>query len=327
MLWRNSHQTIVCQDELSDLIRNMARYTNGKGSDREFYLAAWSTKPHAINRVQRGWIVVAGCFLGIYGFTQPDVARECFAADGKGKSVDDGLLDRFGLVAFPDPGDYQDYRWRDLPPSGADPNREWLEVCQAIDQGSWKNAIELQDGVHVVGLATDAAGRFGRFVEATKRWQRNPRNKADCPYHGQVCKAPATVLRVALVLHVTRLACGEPIDAATLDLDSLDRAMTIYHDFAVPHYARLLGDMLTAPEMPAADLIEAWLRRSPKREKLQLSDVQRAKLSKTLRDRNAVANSLNVLCDRGVLRADPFRTYRGVPSSYKVNPTLWPAGK
>jgi hypothetical protein len=85
--------------------------------------------------------------------------------------------------------------------------------------------------------------------------------------------------------------------------------------------------MLTAPEMPAADLIEAWLRRSPKREKLQLSDVQRAKLSKTLRHRNAVADSLNVLCDRGVVRADPFRTYRGVPSSYKVNPTLWPAGK
>jgi hypothetical protein len=317
----NSRQTVICQDELSDMILNMSRYT--KGSDREFYLAAWTCKPHAINRVQRGWILVPRTFLAVYGFTQPDVARLCFQVDAK--HVDDGLLDRFGLVAVPDPADYQDYRWSDRPASGIDPRDEWRMLCQAIDQGFWKVNIPFHTDTHVIKPSPEAHAAFGNFVEDIKRWQRNPKNKERCPYHGQVCKAPATVLRTALVLHIMLQCSGEITDAAVLKLDAIERALTIYNEFCVPHYERLLGAMLEAREQSDADRIESWLRRKPRRATMQFSDVQRARLARTLQDRNAIAAALDVLCDREVLRPDPnARAFRGAPSKYECNPTLWP---
>jgi Protein of unknown function (DUF3987) len=296
----NSPQTLIGQDELSDMILNMSRYTNG--SDREFYLAAWTCKPHSINRIQRGWIVVPRTFLAVYGFTQPDVARLCFQIDAK--HVDDGLLDRFGLVAVPDPGDYMDYRWRDQPTKGIDPRDEWRALCQAIDQGAWKMQIpyrkEAQDDTHIIKLSPEARTTFGAFVEGIKRWQRNPKNKQRCPYHGQVCKAPATVMRTALVLHVMLHCSGETTNPAVLTLDSIERAVTIYQEFAEPHYVRLLGAMLDAREQSDADRIEDWLRRKPRRATMQFSDVQRAKISKTLQDRNAHQRARCAVRPRGI---------------------------
>lgn len=91
----NHRGLLVAKDELDGWVRSMDQY-KAKGSDRQFWLSAWSSSSVAVDRKSQDEpIMLDKPFVSIYGNIQPAILHEL-----AGKR-DDGLLDRF-LFAYPD---------------------------------------------------------------------------------------------------------------------------------------------------------------------------------------------------------------------------------
>ena len=101
----NPRGVVAVRDELSAWARAMDQYkTGGKGSDRQFWLSAWSNSPAVVDRKGASEpIMLQRPFVGVYGSIQPGVLPEL------GQGREDGLLDRF-VVAYPAP---TPSRWSD----------------------------------------------------------------------------------------------------------------------------------------------------------------------------------------------------------------------
>ncbi len=104
-LGENPRGLLSSNDELSSWVRQQDQYkSGGKGTDRQFWLSAWSNQPVVVDRKGRKEpIMVYRPFVGLAGGIQPGVLSELK------NNREDGLLDRF-LFAYPDP---MPVRWSD----------------------------------------------------------------------------------------------------------------------------------------------------------------------------------------------------------------------
>jgi hypothetical protein len=95
----NPRGLMLVRDELSGWLSSFDRYrSNGKGSDRAFYLQCWNGGPYTYDRVKfhGNPVHIEHCSLAILGGMVPDRLREVIA------DADDGLAARF-LYVWPEP--------------------------------------------------------------------------------------------------------------------------------------------------------------------------------------------------------------------------------
>ncbi len=85
------------RDELAAWVKSMDQYkAGGKGSDRQFWLSAWSNSYVGVDRKsQEEPLMIRRPFVGVFGSIQPAVLGEL------GGGREDGLLDRF-LFSYPE---------------------------------------------------------------------------------------------------------------------------------------------------------------------------------------------------------------------------------
>ena len=98
VLDENRRGVLVMRDELAGWVRAMDQYrAGGKGSDRQFYLSAWSNTYVSVDRKSKPEpLILETPFISVFGSIQPGVLSEL------GAGREDGLLDRF-LFAYPEP--------------------------------------------------------------------------------------------------------------------------------------------------------------------------------------------------------------------------------
>jgi len=98
VLKQSPRGVLVAKDELAGWIRGMDQYkAGGKGSDRQFWLSAWSSDPITVDRKgEPEALMVSEPFVGISGGIQPEVLKDL------SRGPQDGMLDRF-LCAYPEP--------------------------------------------------------------------------------------------------------------------------------------------------------------------------------------------------------------------------------
>lgn len=95
---------MVVKDELASWTRSMDQYKSGKGSDRQFWLSAWSNSYVSVDRRGRQEpLTLESPFVSVVGSIQPSVLPEI--AEGR----EDGMMDRF-LFAYPES---RSSRWSD----------------------------------------------------------------------------------------------------------------------------------------------------------------------------------------------------------------------
>jgi hypothetical protein len=314
----DSRGLTLVRDELSGWVLNMSRYN--AGSDRQFYLEAYSGGPGVVDRIRRGELYIPDVYVNIVGGIQPSVAKKLFSVqDGS----DDGFLDRFGLIAFPDLPD------------------EWQLVDCWPETGLRQavNAIadKLAAADWAVTLHTDAdveAGKakpYVRFSPAAQEifndWltehMRGMKAAADTPIIGFYSKARGLLGRLTLVIHLTAWAAGDEGDPRTVSEQSLTRALAILEGYLVPMWRRVMAAFSKAPVVDGAHKIGEYIR------KKGLDGIRVADISKLdwsgLNDRAAIEAALRTLVDRDWL-AEP-ETVSGArggrPSAtYIVNPKV-----
>ena len=92
----------LVRDELSGFLAQLDR--PGREGERAFYLQAWNGDTgHTIDRIGRGSIHVAACCVSMLGGIQPNKLKAYFADTLRGGPTDDGLIQRFQLLVWPDP--------------------------------------------------------------------------------------------------------------------------------------------------------------------------------------------------------------------------------
>jgi len=101
LLVANPAGILVERDELVSLLKNLDR--DEQTVARGFYLSGWSgSQPYTFDRILRGHLHIEAVCISVLGNTQPSRIAEYVRranADGGGG---DGLLQRFGLMVWPD---------------------------------------------------------------------------------------------------------------------------------------------------------------------------------------------------------------------------------
>lgn len=97
----NPHGVLVVGDELSGLLQSLD--TAGQEGARGFYLSGWGgTGSYIFDRIGRGTVHLKRYALSIFGGFQPDKIRHYVMAAQGGSAQNDGLLQRFQLLVWPD---------------------------------------------------------------------------------------------------------------------------------------------------------------------------------------------------------------------------------
>jgi len=134
LLRDNPGGLLYVRDELVGLIASWDK--SGREGDRQFFLEAWNgTDDYDTDRIGRGTIIIPNLCVTIFGGMQPDKLTAYLeqASDALGN---DGLLQRFQLLVYPDPIEWE---YRDqIPNDGARKRVDRIfERLAAFDPAEW----------------------------------------------------------------------------------------------------------------------------------------------------------------------------------------------
>ena len=115
LLRQNQNGLLVYRDELVSLLKGLDREDQAEG--RGFYLTGWNgDSAYTFDRIGRGLnLHIEAVCLSVLGGTQPGRLAEYIGQAVRGGAGDDGLIQRFGLLVWPDTsGTWKDVdRWPD----------------------------------------------------------------------------------------------------------------------------------------------------------------------------------------------------------------------
>jgi putative DNA primase/helicase len=141
LLLQNPEGILVHRDELSGWFRNLGK--QGREGDRAFYLESWNgSGSFDVDRIGRGSLHIPALCLSILGGIQPGPLSSYVWASTQGKEGDDGLLQRFQLLVWPDT------------------RKEWRNVDRWPDAEAKSRAYEVFDGLDAL-----TAQEFGAIAE------------------------------------------------------------------------------------------------------------------------------------------------------------------
>src|SRR5271165_2971419 len=110
----NPNGVLAYRDELVSLLKGLDR--EEQAAARGFFLTAWNgTASYTFDRIIRGKTHIEAACLSLLGSTQPGRLAEYVRRAVSGGAGDDGLIQRFGLLVWPDQnGDWKERdRWPD----------------------------------------------------------------------------------------------------------------------------------------------------------------------------------------------------------------------
>jgi hypothetical protein len=162
ILLENPRGILVHRDELSGWLRNLDK--QGREGDRSFYLEAWNgTGSFDVDRIGRGSLHVPALCLSILGSIQPGPLSTYVYQATQGEKGDDGLLQRFQLLVWPDPH----LTWRNVdrwPDTEAKTRAyEVFKRLDALAPEDFGATGEDEEGIPAVRFTDDAQEVFDRW--------------------------------------------------------------------------------------------------------------------------------------------------------------------
>lgn len=171
LLISNPQGILVHRDELSGWLRSLDK--QGRESDRSLYLEAWNgTGSYEVDRIGRGSLYVPALCVSILGGIQPGPLSSYVWEATQGSEGNDGLLQRFQLLVWPD----SPKKWRNVDryPDSAEKNRafEMIGKLDALTAEGF-GAVSEDDAIPTVRFTPDAQKEFDTFREDLERKLRS----------------------------------------------------------------------------------------------------------------------------------------------------------
>lgn len=308
----NPNGVLVERDELIGLLQSMDK--EGNQEARSLYLtAADGDKSFIVDRIMRGsGRKIDALCLSMIGGIQPAVLARYVRETQRAGAGDDGLLQRFGLMVYPDiTGEWQNV---DRPP-----NQEAREAAKALIErlcNLQPEAIgaeaDLYGGVPFVRFDREA---YGLFVEWLRELEGKLRAGDDHPsISSHLSKYRKLVPALALINHLCESRTG-PVGK-----DALSRAL-LFSDFLEQH-ARRVYSYASRPDIEGAKLILSKIRSGRLGVEFNARDVYRPGWSGLTTSDEAHA-AIRVLEEYGYVRKQDSDVPNGrPPKAYMVHSSI-----
>jgi hypothetical protein len=220
------------RDELTGLVRSLDQYkAGGRGSDRQFYLEAWSPGTMRVDRKgSKEPLILHRPFLCISGSIQPQILPEL------GAGREDGFLDRF-LLSYPDP---MCSRWSDaVIPSGTKvAYRELYEGLRALEPGEDEETGQSEP--RPVGLTLEARELIKDKMNALREEMEALGFSEQLA--GPWAKLEAYLGRLALIVALSRSTTTEQAERVEReDVLAAAELVNYFQDMAKKVYVGLYG--------------------------------------------------------------------------------------
>jgi uncharacterized protein DUF3987/DNA primase RepB-like protein len=310
----NPNGVLVHRDEMVSLLRDLDR--EERAAARGFYLTGWNgNTSYTVDRIERGAdLHIPAVCLSLLGGTQPARIASYVHVAIRGGSSDDGLIQRFGLMVWPDlSGEWRNVdRWPETQAKQAA-----SEAFRRLDELDPKSIGASQDN----DLNGEPCGvpflRFGEealeiFVEWRTELERRLRSGELHPaLESHLAKYRKLIPSLAVLFHIADGGSGAVTDA------SLVRALA-WAPYLESH-ARRIYESGPASEAAAARAILARVRKDDLKHTFSGWQVWRPGWS-GLTDREIVFQALAMLVDLGYLIVHRVVTGGREATQYTVNP-------
>ena len=195
----NPKGVLALSDELSGLLQSLD--TPGQEAARGFYLSGWSgTGGYSFDRIGRGSITLDRFCLSVFGGFQPDRVKTYVKFSQRGSSKNDGLLQRFQLLVWPDP--VLDPKLVDRLPNKAAITKftqAIITLPSAMDEGI-SGAERIQNGSQLLHFSSGAQALFNQWFLANEALLR--KKGLDSARQGHFAKYRSLIPALALLFHL-----------------------------------------------------------------------------------------------------------------------------
>lgn len=316
LLIENPNGLLVHRDELISLLKTLEREENAEA--RSFYLTGWNgDHSYMFDRIIRGKnLHVPSLTLSMMGSTQPGRLKSFLSAALRGGASDDGMIQRFSMMV-----------WPDMPTAWIDRDREpdhrakqaALEAFKRLDSMTPESVHAQRDD------ATDKGGFLrleGEGLEAFLEWRYSHELKVRSgelhpAMESHLSKYRTLIPALALIHH---LANGERGAVGVLSVLSA----IYWGDFLESHAHRIYSAASNAGVDSARELIR-HIRKGDLGPQFSARDVQRKGWS-GLTDITSVQEALELLADHDWIksRAIPAGPDGGRPTFFHTaNPKTY----
>lgn len=266
LLNENPRGILINRDELIGWFRSLDR--DGHEGDRAFYLEAWNgTQAFTYDRIGRGTLDIQATCVSIFGAIVPGTLSHYVNQANRGGNGDDGLLQRFQVIVWPD----APTEWRNVDrfPDTAEKNRAW-QIFKALS-GDIPGAVK-EEGADIPALRFSPGGQE---IFDTWRTDLEIRLRGD---HGlppamesHLTKYRKLMPALALIFHVVDMADGKATGPVS---ETAALMAAAWCDYLETHAGRLYGAAIT-PGMDAAREIVKHIRRGAVKDGMRFRDIHR----------------------------------------------------
>lgn len=312
LLAENPRGLLLYRDELMGLLTTWDKA--GHESDRAFFLEAWNGKgTHTTDRIGRGTIDTGNMCISVFGTSQPDKLIRYLSGAMQGNN--DGLLQRFQLLVYPD-----DVTWQlvDKKPNQQAKIRT-LNIIKTLANMDFSKYVEVdnfEEGRAFFRFNEDAQSLFYEWLTELEK------NKLVADDHHllleHLSKYRKLMPAIALLFHLIDLADGKQVKSISVDNAARACALCEY----LEAHARRVYALVTDIDTLAASILASKISNGKLKNGFTIRDVYRQK--GFLKDRKIAKSACNELVELGWLREVETPPAKGkkIKISYLVNPRL-----
>ncbi len=311
ILSENPNGVILVRDELVGFLKGLDK--PGNDTQRAFMLEAWNGDGRFVyDRIIRETVEIEAACVSIFGGIQPGPFSSYLKEALANGSGDDGLMQRFQLVVWPDvPQEWQNVdRWPNV--AAREQMRQAFHFLATVDASLGERDEFHPDGIPFLRFADDAQTLFDSWRKQLELTLRKGAEHAAIESH--LSKYRSLIPSLALICHLVDAGSG-PVSK-----DALVRALN-WGRYLETHVRRVYSVGMSADSSAAHELIKL-IRRGSLSSPFRVRDVYRNGHS-GLDSSALVQTAVEMLESYGALRGVAVTDTGGRPVvEYHIHPEL-----
>jgi putative DNA primase/helicase len=310
ILAENPRGILALADELSGLLQSLD--TPGQEAARGFYLSGWGGQgTYTFDRITRDSITLTRYQLAVFGGFQPDRIKAYVRQSQSGSSKNDGLLQRFQLLVWPDLSGEFSLIDRPANKQALDRMFQAITSLQQLNSTRITGAVKNSSGVQLLHFDKDTQELFNNWYQDNEKMLRA--GSLSPAEHSHFAKYRSLVPGLALLFHLLN---GHQ---DLVSKDSLETALQ-FAKYLKSHAKRTYCSVNGLDSAPAKALAKKLLEG-----KLVDDFTQRSLLHKgwtNLSRKDTVALAVNALVEHAWLSESLSEKAGRKTTIYKINPRI-----
>lgn len=312
ILLDNPEGLLIFRDELSGWLKNLQKA--GREGDREFFLESWNGYgSYTVDRVGRGTLHIPSVCLSVFGGLQPGkldsyVNQALYGGDG-----DDGLLQRFQILVYPD----CPKTWRNI---DRNPKLEHLESLQGLFERLSNLHMENIETQHrnIKGIRFEKGAQnvFNAWREDLEKRLRSDESEAPA-FESHIAKYRSLVPSLALIFHL----CEQPQITRDSVVGEASIKLAIKWSALLEAHAKKVYSNVIYSDLTAAHALAAKIKQGAVQDRCTVRSIYR-KCWANLENSKQVDKAIAVLEDLGWLKVDQVKMTFRTKDELILNPRL-----